>query len=101
MCVSQNFDLLVGGEDGRHSGWTSLDPTRRRNSGPIGNDGILSRQKAPVANDSTGSKDAMVCMFDYRGFCFGFPVILPGIFFLWVNLFNKVELLKLICFYFG
>ncbi|XP_028807406.1 casein kinase 1-like protein 2 [Neltuma alba] len=52
-----NADRHLGGEDGRHTGWTSSDPTRRRNSGPIANDGILPRQKAPVANDLAGSKD--------------------------------------------
>ncbi|KAF7843530.1 casein kinase 1-like protein 2 [Senna tora] len=40
------------------TGWSSSDPTRRRNSGPIMNDGILPRQKAPVSSDLSGSKDA-------------------------------------------
>ncbi|KAL1293215.1 hypothetical protein HN51_053867 [Arachis hypogaea] len=48
------------GEDGRRIGWSSSDPTRRRHSGPVANDGILSRQKAQLINDSTGSKDAML-----------------------------------------
>lgn len=36
------------------------DPSRRRNSGPIVNSGTLSKQKSPVANDPSVSKDAMV-----------------------------------------
>ncbi|MED6134178.1 Casein kinase 1-like protein 2 [Stylosanthes scabra] len=55
-----NADGQSGGEDGRRIGWSSSDPTRRRHSGPIANDGILSRQKAQLINDSTGSKDAML-----------------------------------------
>ncbi|XP_027337803.1 casein kinase 1-like protein 2 isoform X2 [Abrus precatorius] len=51
---------IVSGDDGRHNNWSSSDPTRRRNSGPIANDGVLSRQKAPVTNDATGSKDVML-----------------------------------------
>uniref|UniRef100_A0A368UIV2 non-specific serine/threonine protein kinase n=1 Tax=Glycine max TaxID=3847 RepID=A0A368UIV2_SOYBN len=55
-----NGDGQLGGEDGRPNNWSSSDPTRRRNSGPIVNDGILSRQKGPVTYDSNGSKDAML-----------------------------------------
>ena len=44
--------LILGGEESRHTGCTSLDHGQRRNSGPIANDGILSREKAPVANDT-------------------------------------------------
>lgn len=36
------------------------DPSRRRNSGPIVNSGTLLKQKSPVANDPSVSKDAMV-----------------------------------------
>ncbi|KAK7294384.1 hypothetical protein RJT34_17273 [Clitoria ternatea] len=46
--------------DGRPTNWSPSDDTRRRNSGPIANDGILSRQKVPLTNDSTGSKDVML-----------------------------------------
>lgn len=59
----QCSDLIVGGEDGRHPGWSTSDLTRRRNSGPIANDAVLSRQKAPVASDSNASKDVMVRIF--------------------------------------
>ncbi|MED6118735.1 Casein kinase 1-like protein 2 [Stylosanthes scabra] len=55
-----NADRQSGGEDGRHTGLSSSDLTRRRNSGPIVNDGNLSRQKAPVTNDTTRSKDGML-----------------------------------------
>ncbi|KAL2332257.1 hypothetical protein Fmac_019838 [Flemingia macrophylla] len=55
-----NADRQIGGENSRHTGWSSSDPARRRNSGPIANDGSLSRQKAPVPSDSNGSKDVML-----------------------------------------
>ncbi|MCH84628.1 casein kinase I isoform delta-like protein, partial [Trifolium medium] len=58
--TSANADGQSGGKDVRHTGWSSSDPTRRRTSGPIANDGILSREKAPLTNDLTGSKDAML-----------------------------------------
>ncbi|CAI8598595.1 unnamed protein product [Vicia faba] len=53
-------DRPTRGEEGRHTGWSSSDPARRRTSGPIANDVNLSRQKAPVPSDSTASKDAML-----------------------------------------
>ncbi|KAK7261682.1 hypothetical protein RIF29_27999 [Crotalaria pallida] len=53
-----NADRQTGGQDGRHTGWSSSDPTRRRSSGPIAHD-ILSRQKGPVTADSTGSKEVV------------------------------------------
>lgn len=59
-------NFCLGGEEGRHAGWSSSDPARRRNSGPIANDVNLFRQKAPVPSDSTASKDAMVSIFIYR-----------------------------------
>ncbi|XP_042496161.1 casein kinase 1-like protein 2 [Macadamia integrifolia] len=55
-----NADKPSGGEEGRPPGWSSMDPTRRRLSGPIINSGSLSKQKSPVANDSTVNKDAML-----------------------------------------
>lgn len=45
------------------------DPSRRRNSGPIVNSGNLLKQKNPVANDPSVSKDAMV---KYLCFCSDF-----------------------------
>ncbi|GAU22001.1 hypothetical protein TSUD_111410 [Trifolium subterraneum] len=53
-------DRPTGGEEGKHAGWSSSDPARRRTSGPIANDGNLSRQKAPVPSESTASKEVMV-----------------------------------------
>ena len=58
-------NFCVGGENSRHTGWSSSDPARRRNSGPIANDGMLSRQKAPFPSDSTRSKDVMVSIHIY------------------------------------
>jgi len=54
------FYLTTGGEEGR-PGWPSIDHARRRNSGPIVNSGNLSKQKSPVTNDLSLSKDATVC----------------------------------------
>ncbi|KAL5698702.1 non-specific serine/threonine protein kinase [Ranunculus cassubicifolius] len=53
-----NADRQLGGEEGRHPGWSSSDPSRRRISAPGINAGSLSKQKSPVANDS--SKEAML-----------------------------------------
>ncbi|KAK1312252.1 Casein kinase I isoform delta-like [Acorus calamus] len=54
-----NVDRQSGGEDGRAAGWSSMDPSRRRVSGPAAvNAGSLSKQKNPVANDSVVTKDA-------------------------------------------
>jgi len=65
LCFFQWGNFCLGGEDGRHAGWSSSDPARRRNTGPIANDGNLSRQKAPVPSDSNGSKEVMVSIFIY------------------------------------
>ncbi|OWM76587.1 hypothetical protein CDL15_Pgr005551 [Punica granatum] len=48
------------GEDGRPSGWSPADPSHRRPSGPMLASGSGLKQKAPAANDSTISKDAML-----------------------------------------
>ncbi|KAG4961467.1 hypothetical protein AAZX31_13G329500 [Glycine max] len=61
-----NADRQTGGENSRHTGWSSSDPARRRNSGPIANDGMLSRQKAPFPSDSTRSKDVMLSSSNFR-----------------------------------
>ncbi|XP_073034916.1 casein kinase 1-like protein 2 [Primulina eburnea] len=54
-----NGERLPGGEEeGRQGGTSSADPPRRRSSGQVVNAGSFSRNKSPVANDST-SKDAM------------------------------------------
>lgn len=50
--------FFSGGEEGR--GWSSNDPSRRRISGPAVNAGSLSKQKNPIANEASVSKDAMV-----------------------------------------
>ncbi|XP_065866749.1 casein kinase 1-like protein 2 [Euphorbia lathyris] len=50
-------DRPSGGEEGR-LGWSSSDPSRRRNSGQITSSGNFSKQKGPVANDLPLSKEA-------------------------------------------
>ena len=58
------FNLVPGGEEGRTSGWSGADPSRRRVSAPAVNAGSLSKQKNPVGNDSPGTtKEAMVRRF--------------------------------------
>ncbi|KAJ6348275.1 hypothetical protein OIU76_004694 [Salix suchowensis] len=56
---ANNVDRKSGGEEGK-PGWSSTDHARRRNSGPIVNFGNLSKQKGPVANDPSITKDAAV-----------------------------------------
>ncbi|XP_010262044.1 PREDICTED: casein kinase 1-like protein 2 [Nelumbo nucifera] len=55
-----NADRQSGGEEGRPAGWSTMDPSRRRVPGPAINAGTLSKQKGPVANDSSVTKDAML-----------------------------------------
>ncbi|KAK4780990.1 hypothetical protein SAY87_017096 [Trapa incisa] len=49
-----------GGEESRLPlGWSAGDAAHRRHSGPVAMSGSLSRQKNPVTNDSTISKEAI------------------------------------------
>ncbi|KAJ6715193.1 CASEIN KINASE 1-LIKE PROTEIN 2 [Salix viminalis] len=56
---ANNADRQSVGEEGG-AGWWSNDNARRRNSGPIVNSGNSSKQKGPVTNDLSLSKDAMM-----------------------------------------
>ncbi|RWR78076.1 casein kinase 1-like protein 2 [Cinnamomum micranthum f. kanehirae] len=58
-------DRQSGGEEGR--GWSSNDPSRRRISGPAVNAGSLSKQKNPIANEASVSKDAMLSSSAFLG----------------------------------
>ncbi|KAK9231709.1 hypothetical protein WN943_021948 [Citrus x changshan-huyou] len=62
--AAANVDRQSGAEEGRHTGWSSADPSRRRNSGPLGNSANLSKQKSPMANDPAFSKDAMMSSYN-------------------------------------
>ncbi|KAK9275098.1 hypothetical protein L1049_022357 [Liquidambar formosana] len=65
--VIANADRHSGGEEGRPAGLPSMDPTRRRISGPAITAGSLSKQKSPVANDSTVAKDTMLPSSTFLG----------------------------------
>ncbi|CAK9177135.1 unnamed protein product [Ilex paraguariensis] len=62
-----NADLQSGAEEGRPAGLSSADPSRRRSSGQAITAGSLSKQKSPVANDSTMSKEAMLSSSTFLG----------------------------------
>ncbi|XP_064959393.1 casein kinase 1-like protein 2 isoform X4 [Musa acuminata AAA Group] len=52
------------GEEGRASGWLAMDPSRRgRVTPPPVNASSSSKQKAPVGNDTSASKDAMFNLY--------------------------------------
>ncbi|XP_071908889.1 casein kinase 1-like protein 2 isoform X2 [Coffea arabica] len=61
-----NIERQQGEEDGRQAGFSSADPSRRRSSGPLLNVGSLSKQKSPIANDST-SKEVGLSSSAYLG----------------------------------
>ncbi|XP_077210572.1 casein kinase 1-like protein 2 isoform X2 [Tasmannia lanceolata] len=60
-------DRHSGGEEGRPTGWSTMDPSRRRVSGLAINAGSISKQKSPVANDSAVSKDVMLSGSTFLG----------------------------------
>ncbi|XP_020251202.1 casein kinase 1-like protein 2 isoform X1 [Asparagus officinalis] len=62
-----NADRQSGGEEGRTSGWSGADPSRRRVSAPAINAGSLSKQKSPVGNDSSVARDAMLSSSAFLG----------------------------------
>ncbi|KAL7191154.1 hypothetical protein ACSBR2_023258 [Camellia fascicularis] len=55
-----NIDRQAGGEDGRIIGWSSANLSRSRNTGLPVNAGSLSKQKSPVPNESSSTKDPML-----------------------------------------
>ncbi|KAK6941363.1 hypothetical protein RJ641_026740 [Dillenia turbinata] len=56
-----------GGEDGRPTGLTSMDSSRRRLAGPAIAAGSFSKQKNPMANDLSGTKDPMQSSSNFMG----------------------------------
>ncbi|GMY34627.1 casein kinase 1-like protein 2 [Fagus crenata] len=58
--IAANADRQPGGEEGRLTGWSLADPSRRRNSGPVVNAGSLSKQKSPAANDPIAAKEPVL-----------------------------------------
>ncbi|MQL79422.1 hypothetical protein Taro_011855, partial [Colocasia esculenta] len=68
------FCFPPGGEEGRTSGWSVMDPSRRRVSVPA-NTGSLSKQKTPIANDMAPSKEAVVsCLLFFVSLCSNFSL---------------------------
>ncbi|KAK3210456.1 hypothetical protein Dsin_015162 [Dipteronia sinensis] len=65
--VLASADRQTGGEEGRPTGLTSMDSSRRRMSGPIINSSSFSKQKSPVVNESAMSKEAMVSSSNFLG----------------------------------
>ncbi|GMQ06085.1 hypothetical protein CsSME_00050806 [Camellia sinensis var. sinensis] len=61
-----NADRQSGEEEGRVTGLSGVEPSRTRFSGPVINSGTSSKQKGPVANDST-SKEAMLSSSFFLG----------------------------------
>lgn len=62
-----NADRQTGGEEGRPTGLSLMDSSRRRISGATLNSGSFSKQKNPVANDSSFSKDVMLSSSTFLG----------------------------------
>ncbi|MQL81498.1 hypothetical protein Taro_013955 [Colocasia esculenta] len=58
--ATHNADRQSGGEDGRAAGWSTMDSSRRRVSTPPTNTASLLKQKMPVTNDLSSSKEAML-----------------------------------------
>ncbi|KAL0908057.1 hypothetical protein M5K25_022523 [Dendrobium thyrsiflorum] len=54
-----NTGKQIGGEEGRTSGWSGVDSSWRRASG--------SKQKSPVQNESSGTKEAMISSSTFWG----------------------------------
>lgn len=59
LCLFLHMPSVTGEEDGRQVGYSSADPSRRRNSGQLVTAGSTLRQKSPITNDAS-SKDVMV-----------------------------------------
>ncbi|KAM0932515.1 putative protein kinase CK1-CK1 family [Dioscorea sansibarensis] len=62
-----NADRPTGAEEGKTSGWSATDPSRRRVSAPAISSGSLPKQKNPVGNESTASKDVMLSSSTFLG----------------------------------
>ncbi|KAJ6794626.1 casein kinase 1-like protein 2 isoform X1 [Iris pallida] len=65
--VIANADRQSGVEEGRTSGWSATDPSRRRVSAPAINVSSLSKQKNLAGNDSTSNKEAMLSSSTFLG----------------------------------
>lgn len=51
---------VLAAEEGRAGGWLTADSSRPRRTSPAVNVSSASKQKAPMVNDASVSKDAMV-----------------------------------------
>jgi casein kinase 1 len=60
MAPVANNNRHSGTEEGRRSGWSDMDATRRQVPPPAINAGSLAKQKSPVRHEQSTSKDAVV-----------------------------------------
>ncbi|XP_074575765.1 casein kinase 1-like protein 2 isoform X2 [Curcuma longa] len=65
--ASAFFNDRQTAEEGRAGGWLTADSSRPRRTSPAVNVSSASKQKAPMVNDASVSKDAMVSSFTPMG----------------------------------
>lgn len=63
-----SYDNVPGGEEGRTSGWSAMDPSRRRITAPAINASSLSKQKNSEGNEPGVTKETMVSCFSFSFF---------------------------------
>ncbi|AQK92616.1 Putative casein kinase family protein [Zea mays] len=63
MAPVANNNRHSGTEEGRRSGWSGVDPTRRQAPPPVINAGSLAKQKSPVRPEASTSRDAVFDSF--------------------------------------
>ncbi|CAN6336595.1 unnamed protein product [Urochloa humidicola] len=67
MAPVANINRHSGIEEGRRSGWSDMDPTRRQVPPPAINAGSLAKQKSPVRQEQSTSKDAVFSSSTFLG----------------------------------
>jgi casein kinase 1 len=67
MAPVANNNRHSGTEEGRRSGWSDMDATRRQVPPPAINAGSLAKQKSPVRHEQSTSKDAVFSSSTFLG----------------------------------